>query len=223
MSWTRTAPCLILWCSLLASAGPADAQILDRLKKNVEQAKSTIDDAREIRCDVDGTCGEVWESDLFTPEIYQSLAVTAVDGTRRFDSGAEGMVRNVFEGQLLENGFLLAASADAEAVRERIGRSEDEWSDEQLAQLSDFVHGIDAVVFVQVDQVELSRCEMEGDQFGTEATVHLSARWLNVDAGDIPWVARHRATACEDGGMPALTTALDEVSSQLAGTLPVLE
>lgn len=224
MPYPRLLLLVTLVVPTLATPPPAEAQILDRIKKSVDQAKSTIDDAREIRCDVDGTCGQVWRSDLFDPALYQSLAVTVFDGTGRFrTTDIDGVVRNAFEGQLLENGFLLAASADADAVRERIGRSDEEWGDEELAQLRDFIHGIDAVLFAQVDQLQLGQCELDGGTSGTEATVHLSARWLNVDAGDIPWVARHDASACEDGGAAALTAALSKVAGQLAGVLPTLD
>jgi hypothetical protein len=52
-----------------------------------------------------------------------------------------------------------------------------------------------------------------------QATVHLSARWVHVDAGDVPWVATHKATVCENGPT-ALTTALQTAASQLATALP---
>jgi hypothetical protein len=48
----------------------------------------------------------------------------------------------------------------------------------------------------------------------------MSARWLNVDLGDIPWVAQHEATICEDGGLQALNTALETTARQLATNLP---
>lgn len=211
---------LVVAGALLAAAAPAEAQLKDRIKKSVADATETMDDVREVRCDVQGVCGEISQSELFAPELYSSLAVTVFDGSQRFrNQNLDGLVRGPFEGQLLENGFLLAASTDAAAVRERIGRSEEAWADEQLAQLKDFVEGVDAVLVVQIDAVDLGRCQLDR-AYGTSATVHLSARFLNVDAGDIPWIGKHRATSCEDGGAAALTAALEKVTSQLASALP---
>ena len=55
---------------------------------------------------------------------------------------------------------------------------------------------------------------------GTQVSVSLAARWLNVDVGDIPWVARHRVSVCEDGGTEGLTAALETAATQLATNLP---
>lgn len=216
-----------LLVSSLVVAAPVEGQLLNKLKKKVDEAKSavvdakeTVDGAQDIRCEVQGVCGEVWQSELFTPELYRSLAVTVYDASGRYrTANIDGIMRNPFEGQLLENGFMLAASADAEAVRQRIGRSEESWSDSQLSQLKDFVDSVDAVLVVQIDGVVLDRCERD-NKVGTEATLHVSARFLNVDAGDIPWVARHTAVDCADGGSAALAAALEKATSQLAGILP---
>lgn len=206
----------------LANPVGVDGQILDDLREKVTEAKETLDDAREIRCEVEGVCGEVTAAPHFAPGSYMSLAVTFFDGSGRFRAEpVDGLVRSIVEGQLLENGFLMAASSDVSAVQERIARGEGEWSDDDLLQLQDFIQGIDAVVVAQIDRVDLGRCELDPGTPGTEATVHLSLRWLNVDAGDIPWIARHAATVCEDGGMQALTASLNRTTEQLAGMLPV--
>jgi hypothetical protein len=220
MSAARVRLSLFVAFVLLFGAIPAEAQIIDRLRKKVDEAKSTIADAKDVRCEVQGVCGEIWQSDLFAPELYNSLAVTVFDASGRYrNQNLDGMLRGAFEGRLLEGGFLLAASADADAVRERIGRSSDAWTDDALGQLKDFVNGVDAVLVLQIDAVDVGRCELEGRQV-TQATVHLSARFLNVDAGDIPWIGRHKASGCADGGAPALTAALEKAASQLAGALP---
>lgn len=210
--------------AMSAAAAPLDAQIFDRIRESASDARSTIDEAKDLRCDVQGVCGEVWQSDMFAPQLYNSLAVSVYDASARYrNQNLDGLVRNPFEGQLLENGFMLAASADAEAVRERIGRSDEAWTDEDLAQLKDFVNGVDAVLVIQIDHVELGRCQLDEAANGTEVTVHLSARFLNVDAGDIPWIARHQSAECADGGNAALTGALETVGAQLAGVLPSID
>ena len=209
--------------TLTIVAAPAEGQILGRLKNAVTEAKGTVTDARDIRCEVQGQCGEIWQSPLFAPGQYQSLAVTVFDASGGYrGQKLDGMVRSPFEGKLLENGFMLAASANADVVRERIGRSPDAWTDAELAQLKDFVEGIDAVLVLQIESALVAQCRLE-DTLGTEVTVHLSARFLNVDAGDIPWVGKHTVTVCKDGGVAALTAALEKVSSQLAGSLPTLK
>lgn len=196
----------------------ADGQLLDKLKKKVRDASATVADARALRCEVQGVCGQVTAASHFDPELYESVAVTIIDGTKRsVDQGTEGLVRDAFEARLVENGYMLAASADAAAVRERIGRDAEGWTDERLAQLKDFVHGIDAVLVVDIRQVDLARCA--DDPKMQQATVHMSARWLHVDAGDVPWVAQHQATAC-DAAPSVRTTGLTTTASQLATTLP---
>lgn len=211
----------------LVTPEPTAAQfgkVLEKAKKHVGQAKETVDDAREIRCDVQGVCGEVTQAGHFAPESYESVAVTVFDGTAHYRSaGIQGMVRDMFESVLVGNGFLLAANSDAASVREMIAKGEGEWADEELEQLKDFIHGIDAVIVVEIRQLEVGRCQIsDGNRYGSEATVHLSVRWLNVDAGDVPWVATHSATECTEGGSTAASTeALETVASQLATTLPV--
>jgi hypothetical protein len=200
-----------------------DAQLLDRLKKKVTETKNAVSDARSIRCDVQGVCGTVRQSDLFEPSSYESIAVTVFDGTGRFrEAGTQGMVRDAFESRLVQNGYLLAASSDAEQVRTQMARG-DAWTDEELAQMKDFVKGIDAVVVVDMRRVDAGRCAVDGrPDAGLQATVHLSARWLHVDAGDVPWVATHKATICQEGTLgEAQATALETVAAQLATSLPV--
>lgn len=203
----------------------AQVRIGDAIRKareRVNEAKETLTDARALRCDVQGVCGQVTQSNLFAPDNYESLAVTALDGSGRFRTeGALGMVRDAFERRLVENGFLLAASSDAENVRQMIARQESGWSDEELAQLRDFIHGINAVLVVEIRQVDIGQCQVSGGRAASEVTVHMSARWLNPDAGDIPWVATHRATVCEANAATAPTEALETTARQLATTLPV--
>lgn len=209
----------VLFC--LPAAGHGQVKFLDRVKDKVDDARESADVAAELRCDVQGVCGEVTAAEYFAPGTYSSLAVTFVDGSNRFRAApVDGLVRGILEGQLMENGFLMAASADVAEVQKRIARGEGGWTDDELAQLKDFIHGIDAVLVAEVGQVDLARCELDAGVTGTEATVHLVTRWLNVDAGDIPWIGRHAASACEDGGSRALTAALEKTTEQLAGVLP---
>jgi hypothetical protein len=206
-----------------ALAERGEAQLFDKLKKKVAETKTAVSDARSIRCDVQGVCGTVRRSDLFEPSGYESIAVTVFDGTGRFrEAGTQGMVRDAFESRLVENGYLLAASSDAEEVRAKMARGA-AWTDEDLAQLKDFVKGIDAVVVVDMRRVDVGRCEVDGRaDAGIQATVHLSARWLHVDAGDVPWVATHKATVCHAGALgEAQALALETVAAQLATSLPV--
>lgn len=215
---------LLALAAMWFTAPPAEAQILDRLRRTIADAKSTLDDARSLRCEAQGVCGEVWASDLFAPEAYESMAVAVFDATRRFRSpDMQALVRDAFEGGLIEGGYLLAASTDASQVQERIGAGREEWSDERLAQLRDFISGIDAVLVVDIRSLELGRCTVKRnnrDVGAQRVTVGLSARWLNVDVGDIPWVALHEATVCEDGGRQAMSAALETVARQLATNLP---
>lgn len=206
---------------LVAVPRPLDAQLLKKLRDKVEDVKNTVDDARSLRCEAQGVCGDVSMSDLFEPGAYESLAVVVFDGTGRFgDAGTLGMVGDHFQRRLLENGYLLAASADAEEVRTRMARG-DAWTDEELAQLRDFIHNIDAVLVVDMRSVEFGACEFDG-RAATQVSVHMSARWLHVDVGDVPWVATHSVTTCERGGAPDVqAAALEAVASQLVTALPV--
>lgn len=215
-------PALVLVAgALTAVPSPLDAQLLKKLRDKVEEAKNAVDDARSLRCEAQGVCGDVSMSDLFEPGAYESLAVVVFDGTGRFgDAGTLGLVGDHFQRRLLENGYLLAASADAEEVRGRMARG-NSWTDEELAQLRDFIHNIDAVLVVDVRSVEFGACEIDGRP-ATQVTLHMSARWLHVDVGDVPWVATHDATVCERGGAPdAQAAVLETVASQLVTTLPV--
>lgn len=203
---------------------PAEAQLLKKLQAKVAEAKGSLADARAVRCEVQGVCGEVWKSDLFAPNAYETLAVAIFDATRRYGSeDMQGIARDPFEGGLIENGYLLAASTETQVVQQRIGGGTGEWTDERLAQLKDFIDNIDAVLVIDIRQLEISRCTLEKNNRTVPATavsVSLSARWLNVDVGDVPWVARHNVSVCEDGGAAALTSALGTAAAQLATNLP---
>ena len=223
MTASRTLGIAAIVSALSMAAERGDAQLLDRLKKKVSETKNAVSDARSIRCDVQGVCGTVRQSELFEPGSYESIAVTVFDGTGRFgDAGTQGMVRDAFESRLVENGYLLAASSDAEQVRTQMARG-DAWTDEDLAQLKDFIKGIDAVVVVDMRRVDAGRCAVDGQaNAGLQTTVHLSARWLHVDAGDVPWVATHKATICHEGTLAeAQATALETAAAQLATSLPL--
>jgi hypothetical protein len=212
---------------VIPSSAPAQiAKLIDRAKREVNEAKGTVANARTLQCEVRGVCGDIRQSEHFAPDSYESVAVTVFDGTNQFRSpGILGVVRDAFESKLVTNGFLLAASSDASAVREKIARGENGWTDDDLKQLKDFVNGIDAVIVVDIREFERGYCTIDAKprpRNGTEATVHLSVRWLNPDAGDIPWVGTHRVTVCEErtqaAALPA--TALKLAASQLANSLP---
>lgn len=220
----RSFPLVVVVLALIFPAA-ASAQInLDRLRNQVSKVKESVDDARALRCDVQGVCGEVWKSDLFAPDAYETMAVAVFDQTNRYRGEDMQLVaRDPFEGGLIENGFLLAGSTESAKIQERIGGGKEEWTDERLTQLKDFVGGIDAVLVIDIQQLQMGRCTMKKDDrdvAAMEISVSLSARWLNVDVGDIPWVARHRVTVCEDGGQAALSAALETAASQLATNLP---
>jgi hypothetical protein len=204
--------------ALGALAQPGEAQLFDRLKKKVAGSEA----ARSIRCGVGGVCGTVRQSDLFEPTGYESIAVTVFDGTGRFrEAGTQGMVRDAFESRLIQNGYLLAASSDAAQVRAQMARG-DGWTDADLTQLKDFITAIDAVVVIDIRRVDAGRCTYNGrPNAGTQATVHISARWLNVDAGDVPWVATHNAIVCAERDLGELhAMALKAAAEQLARSLP---
>lgn len=223
-----TASRTFLLVALASVAGalyqPADAQKwLDRVKKRVTETKNTLGDAQDLRCEVQGVCGTIRKSNLFAPDAYESVAVTAFDGTGRYgDAGTLGLLRDAFEGRLVDKGYMLAANTDADKVRAQMARGA-AWTDEQLAQLKEFVNGIDAVLVVDVRRVDLGRCELNGQPAaGLQATAHISARWVHVDAGDVPWVATHKASICEDPELQtAQTNAIDTAARQLATSLPV--
>lgn len=212
---------------LLAAPQTLDAQLLDRLKKTVRDVKETVEDVESVRCAAQGVCGDVQMSEYFDPAAYESLAVTVFDGSGEFGGEAtDGIVRDAFEKRLLQNGYLLASSSDASQVRERIGRSEEAWTDADLAQLKEFIHGIDAVLVVDIRRVDMGRCELDGRaNAGTEVTVQMSARWLHVDAGDVPWVATHQSSVCRSPseGTAIRGTALETTAQELATALPAQE
>ncbi|HEX6048353.1 MAG TPA: hypothetical protein VFZ21_03770 [Gemmatimonadaceae bacterium] len=229
MPTRRALATLLVASSGLAIPSESSAQIsklIDRAKREVNEAKGTVANARALRCDVQGVCGDVKQSEHFAPDAYESVAVTVFDGTNQFRApGVLGVVRDAFESKLVTNGFLLAASSDAGAVRDKIARGKDGWTDEDLKQLKDFINGIDAVVVVEIREFSRGTCTIDAKprpRYGSEATVQLSVRWLNPDAGDIPWVATHSVTLCEEraqaAGLP--TTALKTAASQLATSLP---
>lgn len=219
---------LLVAVPLLAAPTPAGAQLsklLDNAKRQVNEAKGSVADARSLRCDVQGVCGDIKKSPNFSPQSYESVAVTVFDGTGTFrGAGTLGTVRDAFESKLVANGFLLAASSDADAVREKIARGQNGWTDEDLKQLKEFINGIDAVLVVEIRQLDRGYCKLGGSRprNGSEATVGISVRWLNPDAGDIPWVGTHRVTLCEENTQAATlaTTALKTVATQLATALP---
>ena len=84
MTASRTLGIAAIVSALSMAAERGDAQLLDRLKKKVSEPKNAVSDARSIRCDVQGVCGTVRQSELFEPGSYESIAVTVFDGTGRF-------------------------------------------------------------------------------------------------------------------------------------------
>lgn len=194
---------------------------LRKARERIGQVTDVVQGTRSIACGLRRVCGTVQVAEHFSPESYESLAVTTFDGTASFDTdGALGLIRDEFEGMLVGGGFLLAANSNPAAVQNLVARGEANWSQQELAQLRQFITGVDAVIVVHIRQVDVGRCELPNGSMGRQATVHLAVRWLNVDAGEIPWVATHQATACSAAVTSALTEALQAAAAQLSGTLP---
>lgn len=204
-----------------ATSLTAQIGFIRKAQQQLSRAAETVRGAREFACSLKGVCGTVEVSEHFSPDNYESVAVTTFDGTGSFRTdGSLGLVRDAFEGTLVRGGYLLAANSNPEAVRNLASRGDGNWSPQELAQLRQFITGVDAVIVVHVRQVDLGRCDLGNRASGYQATVHLAVRWLNVDAGDLPWVATHQATACSASSAAALTEALQMTAGQLAGTLP---
>jgi hypothetical protein len=214
---------VVLAASCLAAA-PLSAQLrfLGRVRQGIDQVTGTMQEARDVMCSVQRACGTVQRARDFAPASYESLVVTTFDGTHAFVlDGALGQVRDAFEGTLVRGGFLLAANSNPQGVQDLAARGEGNWSQQELAQLRQFINGVDAVIVVHIRRLDLGRCEVAGGSRGILATVHLAVRWLNADAGDVPWVATHRATVCADELNTAATQALQSAAAQLAASLPL--
>lgn len=207
--------------AVIAVGAPAlSAQgLLDRIKKQVDVVNEATRDVRGLQCDVQGPCGTIRQSEDFAPARYSSLAVTATDASRMIPPGTLGRARQAFEGQLIENGYLIAPSTNLTRARALFDKDEGSWSDDELRELAEFVTGIDAVIVLEVTEVGRSNCRLN-NRYAAEATVALSARWLNTPAGDVPWVGSHSATVCTSRQSGAISEALDKVAGQLASNLP---
>jgi hypothetical protein len=214
---------IVLAAGCLA-ATPLSAQpgFLGRVRQGFDQLTGTVQQARDVMCEVQRACGTIQRAEHFAPGSYESVAVTTFDGTHAFRlDGALGQVRDAFEGTLVRGGFLLAANSNPQGVQELVARGEGNWGQQELAQLRQFITDVDAVIVVHIRRLDVSRCEVAGGSGGRLATVHLAVRWLNVDAGDVPWVATHRATACTNDLDTAATQALQSAAAQLAASLPL--
>lgn len=211
----------LLGAALTCAATTVSAQsILDRARRTLDRAVETAADARELQCDVQGACGEVRQSKDFAPGRYSSLVVTVTDPTRAIPVAQLGVARDAFEGQLIANGYLIAPSADVNKVRDLFAKGDGNWTDEELEELAEFVTGIDAVIVIEVRQADRSSCQLN-NRSAVEATVSLSARWLNTPAGDVPWVGTHEASVCVSRQSSALADALEKAARQLATNLPM--
>ena len=104
--------------ALLMAPAPGTAQmgsIVKKIQDRVDETKESIAGVEEIGCEVAGRCGSITRAEHFSPRAYRTLAVTVVDGTRRFASpGLQGLVQDAFESALVERGYLLAAATDAD-------------------------------------------------------------------------------------------------------------
>lgn len=205
------------------TATPLSGQLglLRKARERIGQVTSVVQGTRDVACGLKRVCGTVQVAEHFSPDTYESVAVTTFDGTGSFRTdGALGLIRDEFEGTLVSGGFLLAANSNPEAVQNLAARGDANWSQQELAQLRQFIIGVDAVIVVHIRQIDIARCELPNGSVGHQATVHLAVRWLNVDAGDVPWVATHQATACSAATTAARTEALQTAAAQLSGTLP---
>jgi hypothetical protein len=205
-----------------ATATPLSGQgILNRVRQGIGQVTEFVQDAQGVMCKVERACATIQAADYFSSASYESVAVTTFDGTRAFESdGALGLVRDAFEGTLVAEGFMLAANSNPEAVQALVARGDGNWGEAELVQLRQFITGVDAVIVVHIRQVDVGRCELPDGSRGRRATIHLAVRWLNVDGGDIPWVATHYVAACARNADTAQTNALRAAATQLAAMLP---
>jgi hypothetical protein len=213
----------LLWPALLAVlvlplALPAQ-DIIDRARRQLDRINETTRQVRGLDCEVRGKCGTVRQSADFAPGRYSSLAVAVADASRRVRENHLGQVRDIFEGALIENDYLLAPDASMTRVRQMFQRDRESWSEKDLEQLAEFVTNIDAVLLVTIQDVSTDRCQID-DRYATEITVDISVRWLNTPEGDVPWTGTHSASTCTQRNSDSLGEALEKVSSQLASRLP---
>lgn len=218
MSLLPSAVTTLSFLLVAATAAPAQS-ILDRARKALDGATSTAESVSELRCDIQGVCGTIRISADFAPRRYSSLAVAVTDGSRRLSPGDLNVARDIFEGELITHGYMIAPNADVSKVRDLFAKGDASWSDRELKELAEFVTGIDAVLVLDIRQADRGQCRI-GKRSGAEAAVELSARWLNTPAGDVPWIGLHEADACATRESTALHDAIEKVSRQLAAQLP---
>lgn len=220
----RSLASVLLACGLVAAATPADAQLnrmLNRVQRGVNQVSRAVQDARAVRCDVQGVCGNIQVAAHFDPASYQSVAVTLFDETGQFSTvGVMGQVRDAFEGPLVRGGYRLAANTNPQAVQGLTARGSGELDPQALAQVRQFIAGVDAVIVVHLRQLREGACKQDDDSPGVSATLHIAVRWLNADVGDVPWLGTHQATACAMDAQTARGEVVETVTNQLAGVLP---
>lgn len=216
----------------------ASAQgVLGKIKIETEKAKrairdvneikkdgtSVVDNAKALSCSTRGTtCADVTVSESFKPRRYSILAVALAARGGSGQVNLDQLVRDAFESAIVRKGFTAAPGADVTRIQQRLDQVQGN-SEAKQAQLKDFAESIDAVLMVEAANPEVSRCESTQDGrrvYGQQVSVKMSARWLNTDSPDIPWMATHRVSTCDTKGNNALSDALSQLAIELANAIP---
>lgn len=222
---------------VISRAVPAQS-VIDRVKAKADEVKKTLNEVQEVKksgtnllydakalsCSARGTtCASVTASESFKPRRYSILAVALTSkGNSYGQVNLDQLVRDAFESAIVRKGFTAAPGTDVTRIQKRIDQATGS-SEARQAQLKDFAESIDAVLIVEAGNPDLSRCERTENNrkvYGQQLSVSMSARWMNTDTPDIPWMATHRVSTCDTKYTNALADALTQLAAELADALP---
>ncbi len=148
-------------------------------------------------CSTGGTpmIARVTVSPLFSPAVYDRIAVYVEDKTRRFRSkpGAIQQVEDEFMRMAMRKGYTLAARSDMEAVLREQRLQHGPVTEEAMVRLG-LALGVPAILLVSINEVNTTRYQPAisfGNQRGYATLVSMSARLITVEQAQVVWISSY--------------------------------
>ena len=148
-------------------------------------------------CSTGGTpmIPRVTVSPLFSPAVYDRIAVYVEDKTRRFRSkaGAIRRVEDEFMRMAMQKGYTLAARSDMEKILQELQLQRSPVTEAALARLGRALN-VSAVLLVSINEVNTTRYQPAisfGSQQGYATLVSMSARLISAELAQVVWISSY--------------------------------
>jgi len=134
---------------------------------------------------------------LFSPEVYNRIAIYVVDRTRSsLEEGALQQVEDEFMHAVIEKGYILAARSDIKQVAKELDLQASSFTEEALARKAKVLN-VSAILLVSINELSTSEYQptiyVQGQRY-YRTSVSISARLISAELSQVVWISSYSGT-----------------------------